>query len=241
MKVSAPLPEAPPLGRWSLGAGVGFSGTGDVGLGGLEGLSGFAGSSMGPANSQTPYGTAVAEVALSPVFRLVLGVQGSYAKQLSRERDPETEYIVGRGPEGDFRWSLGGSVGGRAVLNPGGVVEVSPILMLGGFRHVSETTYQSGNVPELSALLYTNRHYSSVGWDARLGLVLEYSLLPNLFLRFETYFVRLGYAKASVENTIPERPTDLDSKILFSMTREGRSDLSLNYGVSPSLQLRMNF
>lgn len=239
-RISAPAPEVPPLGRWSLGAGVGFSGTGDVGLtNAYRGV--LAGSSVSPANSQTPYGTALAEIALSPVFRLVLGMQGGYSRQLSRERDPKPESIVGRGPEGDSYWTLGGAIGARAVLNPGGIVEISPILMFGGYRSASETTYMSGKVPEFDALLYATRKSSTVGWDARLGLVLEYSLLPNLFLRFETYFVRLGYGKASTEDTIPEPPTDLDSKLLFSMTHEGRSDLALNYGVSPSLQLRMSF
>ncbi len=240
-KVSSPDPEIPPLARWSFGAGVGFVGTGELASpSALRGLT-ISDGSPAPAGSLTPYGTALVEIALTRVVRLALGLQGSYATQLSRERDPQPEHIIGRGPQGDSQWSLGAGMGVRAVLNPGGVVEISPILMLGGFRAVSESTYMTSVNNALPARFYTNRKAVVTGWDARLGLVLEYALLTNLFLRFETYFARLGYGKSSFEDTTPDPISDVDSRVLFSITREARSDLSLTYGVSPSVQLRMSF
>lgn len=100
LKVSPPEPEVQPLGRWSFGAGLGFAGAGDVDSSALRGAIIYDGSVL-PASSLTPYRTALVEVALTRVFRLALGLQGSYSRQLSRERDPQPEHIIGRGPEGD--------------------------------------------------------------------------------------------------------------------------------------------
>lgn len=203
-------PALPPA-RFSLGAGLGYSI--DVGaVGGLGGLGGLGTRS----GAVTPTGIALFEVAVTHGVRLMLGASGSYSKRLRVPTDePDTS------PRAS--WVLGGGVGVRWVLNPGGRVEFSPALLLG--IHGGRIKGITGTVQESNGISYmTKSEEGTLGYDARLGVVLEYALLANLHLRFEAYFLRAG-----IERTA-RRTNGLT-------TRNER--LGLNWGLAPSLILRM--
>ncbi|MFT3925773.1 MAG: hypothetical protein QM778_24740 [Myxococcales bacterium] len=223
-KVTPPDPGPPPLARFSVGAGVGFGGLGEV----------YNATSGRYAGSRTPIGSSLFEVAASPRWRVVLGIAGTYDKRLTESNNsPNTVTVDGGvvrdGPEST--WMLSGSAGVRCVLNPGGVVEVSPLLTLGAHKTMSKgipsTTYSSAG----QASEPTTVDAVSKGYDARLGLVLEHALLPNLYLRFETYFARASYLRTASRQNGSSAPENCNC----------RRDLSVGYGLSPFLQVRLTF
>jgi hypothetical protein len=183
---------------------------------------------LGLAQSRTPYGTALLELAVSPEWRFVLGVTGTYNKQLSGRDDTGTAAL---GSSGDKNWSFGGSAGLRRVLNPGGVVEISPLLTFGGYRAVSQGIRVGGKGTADGSIVYTTRDGMTMGYEVRLGLVLEHALLPRLFLRFETYLFHVGYSKIHSTDMTPGERDKL----------QRRRDLNIGYGLSPGLQLRLVF
>jgi len=145
-----------------------------AGLAGLAGASGLANVPSGRA----PFGAAVLEYALSARFRLGLGVYGSLNRNLTSEpKQPGA---------GEKVWSFGGSLGIRGILNPGGVVEISPILAVGGYRTSAEDRYAGSMSTANGETLLLTQDAAQRGIDTRLGLILEHALLPNLFLRFES-------------------------------------------------------
>jgi hypothetical protein len=209
--VVASVPRDVP--RFSLGAGFGFSvDAGGTGLGSL----GAIGNGSTTA-AVTPTGSALFELAATRSVRLMLGASGNYSKRVHAKSDvPDTS------PES--RWILGGGVGVRWVLNPGGVVELSPALLLG--MHGGRVNQYVGSVRETNGISYMTRYDEvSLGVDGRLGIVLERALLPNLHLRFEAYFLRGGYDRfASRTNGV--------------ITRHARA--GLGWGLAPSLVLRLS-
>ncbi len=216
--------SASAFGPFSLAAGLGFAvGDSGTGLAGLAGLAGAGGLGYVPSG-RAPFGAAVLEYALSARFRLGLGVHGSYNRNLAAE--PEQPGA------GEKAWSFGASLGIRGILNPGGVVEISPILAVGGYRTSAEGRYAGSTSTATGETLLLTQDAAQRGIDTRLGLILEHALLPNLFLRFESYFVRLAWTKSNVAQF-----TEGNSEGL----KQSRSDLSVQYGFTPVLLLRLAF
>jgi len=225
-EVAVKPPEAAPSAptRFSLGAGLGFVGYGDTGIGLLGTLSGF-----GPAQSRSPYGSALVEIEAAPLWRVVIGVAGTYNKMLSSDVvSTNPNALPALGPTNS--WTFSGSVGVRRLLNPGGVVEVSPIVTVGGYRTDVNGIPTARTSSADGTLVVGSQDTTTKGYDARLGLVLERALLSNLFLRFESYFLRVGYGKSTSAEKSAETPQS--SK---------REDLSIGYGFAPSVLLRLSF
>lgn len=68
------------------------------------------------------------------------------------------------------------------------------------------------------------------GVDARLGLVLEYRLLPQLWLRMESSFVSASYSQVNATYRAPGKTT-----------KDHFAQASVGAGFSPALQVRMTF
>jgi hypothetical protein len=207
--------------RFSLGAGLGVNLLGDTYGPAPSAASGLGGLSS--AAARAPFGTSLFEFAASPKWRLVLGVAGSYNRRLSGDQDSGGA---------DNAWFVSGSAGFRCVLNPGAVVELSPLVTVGGFRSQVEGVVVGSSIPAGAVLpVDTLRDSMALGYDVRAVLVLEHALLSNLYLRFETYLLRASYTKSALRDT----PSPADDKC------NCRRDFALAYGLSPVLQLRLTF
>jgi hypothetical protein len=224
-KLTPPSATPSQPARYAIGAGVGFNAVGDA-YGPSVGSATAGLGALASSQSRTPFGTALLEVAASPKWRVVLGMGGSYNKRMG-DAEPQD---YNRGAESS--WLVSGSVGFRCVLNPGSLVEVSPLLTVGGFRSmINDLPSGSMSPPGGTEPVYTMRDAMTLGYDARLGLVLEHALLSNLYLRFETYFLRASYTKSAIRDT-PSSGIDKCNC---------RRDVALGYGLSPILQLRLTF
>ena len=210
--------------RFSVGAGVGYPFGDNTGLIGLGGASGLSASFYAAAQGRAPYGTALVEAQLSRRLRLGLGVLGSYDHVSGREdgngeRLPATTFSA---------WA--GSVSLRWIVNPGARVEVSPLLALGGYRSAVQGVQVGSVQQEDGSFRATTASAHGQALSARLGLVLEYRLLSQLFLRLESQFVSASYGSArSVTHAPGKDPRD---HVVSSGV-----DILFN----PSLQLRFTF
>jgi hypothetical protein len=213
--VPAVASAQPPFARFSLGAGLGLSF--DVGNSGFIGTAGYGSSRAFTSNVVTPTGTALFEVAVTRGVRLMLGMSGSYTKKIDAKSDVPN-------PAPESTWLLGGGIGVRWVLNPGGVVELSPALLLG--VHGGRVNEDIDSVTDSNGVPYMTRYDEvSLGTDARFGIVLEHALLPNLHVRFEAYFLRAGY----------DRFASRTNGVISRNVRMG-----LGWGLAPSLMLRLS-
>jgi hypothetical protein len=205
-EAEAPVPEP---ARFSVGAGVGIYY--DMGGSGLNGLAAL-GANLS-VSSVTPFGTALFEWAAARTLRLMIGASGSYVKQLRLKGEERTGAPISY-------WTAGVGIGLRWVSNPGQVVEFSPAFLLGvhGGKSNDLVASSDGSQPHIDK--------ASVGVDGRLGFVLEHALLPQLFLRFETYLLRGGVNWSASRDDIG---------------RQRRAQAELGWGVSPMLQVRMTF
>jgi hypothetical protein len=210
--------------RFSLGAGLGVGLVGEAGLGGLGALGAAGLAGLGAAQGRTPFGASLIELLLSPQLRLVLGAVGSYNKTTESEDKLELGTA-------NSAWSVGGTFGLRWVLNPGATVEISPLLSLGASKAVAKRQRVGSYANEGGIQEYILQNAKAWGYDARLGLVLEYALLTNLYLRLEGYFARAGYTKTATSRFDPRAEN----------THSQRSDLGLSFGFAPVLQLRLTF
>ncbi|MDB4975699.1 MAG: hypothetical protein JWN48_4040 [Myxococcaceae bacterium] len=220
--------------RFSLGAGLGFASDG-LGLGGGLGGSLGYGSSYGLTSitGTTPFGTSLLELALSRRLRLFAGISGQYGKPLHPSRGSTGSSVSTASIFADDgkRWAVGGALGLRWVLNPGGVVEISPALQVG--IHGAAVDHVASNVKtDGDGVVQADRsELKSRGVDGRVGLVLERVLLANLFLRFEAYFARAGYDHH-------ESHTQL---ALGGREHAKQDAVGATFGFAPSLQLRLVF
>jgi len=215
---AAPAPRTEEDSRFSVGAGLGYTFLGDTSLGGAAGLSGLG--------SRAPYATGLVEVRVHPRVRLGVGLTGSYTHAGARSGAAFGGSDV---PEQSFR-AGSASLSARYVLNPSALVEVSPLLAVGA-RTASSKGQQFGSV------MNTDGSYDPVtqdtrdtGIDARLGLVLEYRLLPQLWLRMESNFVSASYSQIHATYRAPSKTTKGDF-----------TQASIVAGFSPALQVRMTF
>jgi opacity protein-like surface antigen len=226
---AAPQPTAAPAAsapsRFSVGAGIGFS---SEGLGGLGGVS-YSSPALYAGRAFTPVGTALLEAELTQRLRLGVGLSGSYTS--SRERDGRED---ARQPRSYPKKVAGAAaaVSLRWIVNPEGVVQVSPLISLGG-NWATAKGVSSDFVPatDTEPAYYLEADSDGYGVDARFALVLEHALLPQLYLRFESHFVRLSYSKI-------EAVTDAESG---PRTKESLSQTSFALGWYPVLQLRLTF
>jgi hypothetical protein len=228
----AQAPEAPGAGasgeapgRWSFGGGVGLGGYES----GLSGLSG-AGALGGLGGLRAPVGVALLERTLSPALRLGVNLSGSYA----RSDVDESGDAPGVEASTSHSSRVGGGVSLRWVLNPGQLVEVSPMAALGGawLRAEAEARILSYS-PEGDVTV--SREQDSDGWgvDGRLGLVVEYRLLSRLYLRLESHFARVGFdhQRLTTRDVAVDRPT--------VNSRADMDTFSVSFGFQPFLQLRI--
>jgi hypothetical protein len=218
-------PRAPePRTRFSVGAGLGFASDslGGDGLAGLAGLNNYYYS-----RGSIPFGTALLEAKLSDGLRLGLGLSGGYSKASQNVSDPSS---VSSLPESSG-W-LGGTLNARWVLNPHDLVQVSPMVGVGG-SYAKANDQRGTYVPSMEVGAqgsYLKADSSGKSVDARLGLVVEYRLLPQLYLRLESYFARLSYTKYKVA----DKPEGAGNYERLSQT-------TFSVGWLPVIQLRVAF
>jgi hypothetical protein len=123
------------------------------------------------------------------------------------------------------------SIGFRRIINPGGKVEVSFLLLLGGESNWSESNWSEATSEETeddSESSHTTHEYAL---GASIGLILEYKFTDWLALRIDSMLVRVSYSvgewdwRDADEDPSPSRREDFHAKLIFS----------------PSVQLRMSF
>lgn len=202
-------------GRWSLGAGVGYTGwvESPVGGGALAGLGGLGVLSNNATTS--PLVGALVEYRSSPSWAWAFMLDGSYASS-SQSGESST----------DTR--LQASVGGRYIFNPGGVVEVSGLVLLFGSSRDSEREYREDDT---SSELTTDTS-ESLGGGLALGLVLERELMEQMWVRVGSQLARASYQRDTTtfnEATFGESSTDPTTTIRAGVA------------VVPSLALRLSF
>lgn len=222
---SAPEPYA---GVWSLGAGVGFGGyySGDAALQTLA-VSGL-GYAL-PTSSSNWLGVGLVEVTLKPALRLGLNVTGYYSSTNNPDADTATTLMD---PADSQNGSLGGAASLRWVLNPGELVEVSPVFALGGGWSHAELSQASRIDSEGNVFARRDTRTDAFSINARAGMTIEYRLLTRLYLRLEAYFVRADHAL--LETT--ERRVELDMPT--QVTNKNLNATAVGLSVQPTLQLR---
>ncbi|HEX7478628.1 MAG TPA: hypothetical protein VF331_12530 [Polyangiales bacterium] len=209
--------------RISLGVGVGF--------GDASASSGFVVTGLGSSPSMmlpgsSPFGVALIEATVTRRLRLGLSVTGAYQKLEHSDQRPvgqTNNYFPGEQSQ------LGAALSARWVLNPGGVVEISPLAVLGVHRGWA-TGLQSTYVPTTTGSgpgTYLTADATGAGIDVTAGLVLEYRLLQQLYLRFESSLARARHSHV-------DSVTHAGSQRLH----ERLNQTNLSFGWQPVLQLR---
>jgi hypothetical protein len=228
--LDAPAPEQTQAreatGSWSIGAGVGLSGFG-VSSYGVSG-SGLAGVR---AEGLSTLGVALLERTLTPALRLGLAATGGYTRTNGEhEGDLETS------PVGDSRSStVAALLTLRWVLNPGDLVEVSPLVALGGrwLRSDGHVTGYSSSGPDGLSGWRREQDTKGYGLEGRLGLAVEYRLISRLYLRFESHFASVGASNVEVTN----REISDDAPTVTGT--DSADTLGVSFGFQPFLQLRV--
>jgi hypothetical protein len=209
-------------GRWSFGGGVGLASYEVISLSGL-------GSRSALGSLRGPVGVALIERSLGPAWRLGANVLGSYTRS---ETDDEAD-APGIARDRHAASRVSGGVSLRWVLNPGQLVEVSPMLALGGGWLREEGATRGVSYSENA--ITGRRQDDSKGWgvDGRLGLVVEYRLLTRLYLRLESHFFRVGleHQRVTTRDTSTDAPPETSHADL--------EQFGVSLGFQPLLQLRI--
>jgi hypothetical protein len=127
------------------------------------------------------------------------------------------------------------SVGLRYVINPGGIVEVSPLFNVAlGYSY-------SGPQKDYEQTTTTDSASTSVGTS--VGIALERQLLPNLYVRVATTLFAASYQWGSVHyNSVGGSAVDSYGNVVNTTavnTRNSTASLHAGLSVSPSLSLRL--
>lgn len=215
-------------GRWSFGAGIGtvFYGS-DYGLYGASGAAGLA--ALGGSGGGT-YGAVLIERTLSPALRLGASLTGSYADS-ERKGDEQPR---NPSPDRTTHSSAGGGISLRWVLNPGDLVEISPLLIVGAqWFNRDGANYSASYDDQGQVFSRSETDVDGYGIYARLGFVVEYRLLTRLYLRLETHLLR-------VERNQYEESTRTESQgSPIERDRQTATGVSASFGVQPMLQIRI--
>lgn len=217
----------PEPGRWSFGAGIGTVLYGsDFGLSGSSATAGLA--ALGGAGGT--YGAVLIERSLSPALRLGATLSGSYA-DTERKGD---ELGSTPSPERTTYGSVGGGISLRWVLNPGDLVEISPLVIVGAQWFERDGASSGASLDAQGQILSRSEtDVNGYGINARLGFVVEYRLLTRLYLRLETHLLRVERTK-SEETTRTESPG-----VPTQREQQTATGISANVGVQPLLQIRV--
>jgi len=206
-------------GLWSVGAGMGFSVYGGWTSGTGYGLAGLVSSYYGYYNismPSSPIGKLLVERRLGESWALMFQLSGSYTDNGDSQRvSPE------------LALSLSANLGTRWIINPGGAVEISPYVLLGGgMQEMKEVLvgYKSDGAP-----VYSDPSGTVIGLG--VGLVLERKLIDNLFLRLESLVAEITYSH--VEGST----LSTDDKVSNLAVNRFTADLAF----TPSIQLRLTF
>lgn len=219
--------ETPELGRWSFGAGIGtvlygsdFGYVGGAGAAGLAALGGNGGT----------YGTVLIERSLSPALRLGANLTGSYA-DTERKGD---EVPGSPSPERSTYGSAGGAISLRWVLNPGDLVEISPLVIVGTQWFKGDGTRTSTSFDAQGEIVSrTETDVDGYRINARFGFVVEYRLLTRMYLRLETHVLR-------VDRTSTNEKTRTESEgNPVARGSQTSTAVSAGVGVQPMLQIRV--
>lgn len=200
------IEQKSPYAEWSVGVGVGFGFC-------------FLGLSQIMLADTTPSGRIMVERRMGDKFAVLFLGSAWYSEGES------SDAIRDRKDVGHSK-GFGVSIGFRRIINPGGLVEVSFLLQVGGERNESDST------GERDGWETSSRHVElSYALGAGLGLVLEHKFTDWLALRFESMLARISFAVSEAKS----RDRDGDT----SAPRSESFQVGLTF--TPSLQLRMSF
>lgn len=192
--------------EWSVGIGVGFGFC-------------FLGLTQITLTNTTPSGRIMIERRMGDKFAILFLGSAWYTEGES------SDTVRDRKDVGHSK-GFGASIGFRRIINPGGQVEVSFLLQIGGERNESDST------GERDGWETSSRHVElSYALGAGLGLVLEHKFTDWLALRFESILARTSFAVSEAKS----RDKDGDT----SAPRNESFQVGLTF--TPSLQLRMSF
>jgi hypothetical protein len=212
----ASKPPAKPT-DWSIGAGLLFA---DAGLVGLSNQVSISGTAYTPVIRTSVF----LERRLWDHVYLLLQPDFSYRKYY---RD---NGAISSGLDIDRSTSVGASMGLRWVANPGDLVEI-------GMTHLfdSDWTYQKGStqISQVNLNSYVQSNVQQAFYDVGLstGLVAEYMLMRQLWLRIHVSLVRATYSKVTTRYQDQNGPTNTEHNSIF--------DLSLL--ASPRLEIRLTW
>lgn len=195
--------------EWSLGAGLGYCVYDWMPLGSFGGL----GISIAPALQVHM----LAERHLTRGLWLMLAANASYA---GGEHE-NASFNGGSAMRNAYKQQMyGGTVGLRYQFDLGGIVELSPYLMVGGAYVKSETGY--GDIVQT---------YDGGVLRARLGVMAERELVRGFSIRLGTSLVEARYVDL---RGVSQQP-NAEPQMIAARTG------SIGLSIEPSIELRMRF
>jgi hypothetical protein len=228
---SSPQKGDPP--GWSIGVGASFFS--------YQLISMSATQSLGSTSFRwAPSALLLVERRLGRNLYLLFNAQGAFTSSRLNEPGEETPSKTGR---------IGGDVGIRSVFNPGGLVEVSGMVTVGGgwqFSDAYRDEYVNGEDYGLEDDHVKLRTRSSGYFvDGVLGIAFERELIPRLCLRLATSIVAVEFEKVrsrkqqirAVDRYVEEPPSPLEMEIETEKTSVQGVTVGLSF--SPVVQLRL--
>ncbi|MEO1266938.1 MAG: hypothetical protein AAFX99_02505 [Myxococcota bacterium] len=122
-------------------------------------------------------------------------------------------------------WRLNGGLGGRWIINPGGLVELSPFLLLSAA--ISSVTAERESLDSDDAIITENTDGSSWAVGLNLGLIAERELVEQLWIRISLSMLEPTYTVSDIA----------DAELIDDRTEQ----FAISASFRPSLELRLQF
>jgi hypothetical protein len=213
---------------WSVGVGIGFGNVYSRSFGSSSSLADMATTSTGDIfgcgivqpvfieDHDDTHGQIFVERRLSERSAILMKLTITYSEWDSNRFTA---------PKAGWRKGIGAHLGYRWVFNPGGWIEFSVSMLIGGDWYWDDWSYR---VPGLSGPEFKQYKYV-IGTG--IGVALEKELLKNFYLRFESLLLSFSYTR------VEARQEYLGVDEMFEHGNKLGGGLTLN----PSIQLRLAF
>jgi hypothetical protein len=192
---------------WSVGAGIGWSVYGDD----------YAISRSRQNIIRSPSGVMLVERRLGKRLSLVFDLSAVYENFDEDQADPNDSGLrTLNSIENLFQGDA--SLGARWVFNPGGVVELSGIVAAVGLVELQQgdTLDIIQNENDQTEYVYLDFETITYSMGLALGLALEKKLLDNLFLRFESRFIKGYYGLSTTTSELQDGSDDTHEFKVFN-------------------------
>ncbi|MBW1807396.1 MAG: hypothetical protein JRJ87_04320 [Deltaproteobacteria bacterium] len=209
---------------WSVGAGIGFGNVYSQTTGTYYGLvtdtmcDGFGCVPLQPVltDGDSTHGQIFVERRLSERSSILMKLTITYSEWDSNRYSTSKE---------GWRKGIGTHLGYRRIFNPGGWIEFSVSMLIGGDWYWDDWSYSASG---LSSQEF--KHYLYV-IGVGIGVALEKELLKNFYLRFESLLLSFSYTR------VEARVDYLGVEEMYEHGNKIGGGLTLN----PSVQLRLAF